>query len=132
LANLRLEVRGLQTKKDKVDKEVVELRKHAKDAKGAEALTVKRALKDDETNEKVHLELDAEKRSNLALQQQVTLLSTRLKAMEELALATAQTYIAELGEFGGSTSALLEEQSTFNLLSWLKTLWLALQTSPRG
>jgi hypothetical protein len=97
-----------------------------------EALTVKRALKDDKTNEKVHLELDAKKRSNLALQQQVTLLSTRLKAMEELALATAQTYIAELGEFGGSTSALLEEQSTFNLLSWLKTLWLALQTSPRG
>jgi predicted transcriptional regulator len=63
LANLRLELGGLQTEKEKVDKEVVELRKQAEDAKGAEALVVEHALK-------------------------VNLLSTRLKAAEELVLTT--------------------------------------------
>jgi hypothetical protein len=48
------------------------------------------------------------------------MLSARLKATEELALATAQAYLAVLWEFGGSTSALPEEPSAFNLLSWLK------------
>jgi hypothetical protein len=69
LANLHLEVGGLWTEKEKVDKEVVELRKQAKDAKGAEALTVERAIKANETFENLRLELDAEKRSSLALWQ---------------------------------------------------------------
>jgi hypothetical protein len=117
LANLRLEVGGLRTEKEKVDKEVVELRKQAEDAKGAEVLMVEHALKANETSENLRLELDAEKRSSLALQQQVNLISTLLKAVVELALTTAQAYVAALGKFGGSTSTLPEEPSAFNLLS---------------
>lgn len=50
------------------------------------------------------------------MQQQVNLLSTRLKAVEELVLATARAYSAALGEFGGSTSAQMEPSAS-NLLS---------------
>jgi hypothetical protein len=81
------------------------------------ALAVEHALKANKTSKNFRLELDAEKQSSLALQQQVNLLSTRLKDTEELALTTAQAYVAALGEFGGSTSSLPEEPSAFNLLS---------------
>lgn len=117
LANIRLEIGSLRTKKQKVGKEVVELRKQVDDAKVAEALAIKRALEGNETSENLFLEIDAEKRSRLALQQQANLLSTRLKALEELALSTAQAYVAALAEFGGSTSTLPKEPSAFNLLS---------------
>jgi hypothetical protein len=66
LANLCLEVGGLRTNREKVDTEVVELRKQAENAKGAEALTVERALKDSETFENLCLELDAERQSSLS------------------------------------------------------------------
>lgn len=117
LANIRLEIGSLRTKKQKVGKEVVELRKQVDDAKVAEALAIKRALEGNETSENLFLEIDAEKRSRLALQQQANLLSTRLKALEELALSTAQAYVAALAEFGSSTSTLPKEPSAFNLLS---------------
>lgn len=117
LANIRLEIGSLRTKKQKVGKEVVELRKQVDDAKVAEALAIKRALEGNETSENLFLEIDAEKWSRLALQHQANLLSTRLKALEELALSTAQAYVAALAEFGSSTSTLPKEPSAFNLLS---------------
>jgi hypothetical protein len=120
LVSLRLEVGGLRTEKEKVALEVVELKKQANSSKGAEALTVEHALKVNKTSKNLRRELDAEKQSSLALQQQVNMLSARLKAAEELALATARAYSAILGEFGDNTYALSEEPSAFNLLSWLK------------
>jgi hypothetical protein len=90
--SLRLEEGGLQTEKEKVALEVAELKKQADSSKGVEALTVERALKVNETSKNLYRELDAEKQSSLALQQQVNMLSARLKATEELALATAHAY----------------------------------------
>lgn len=48
------------------------------------------------------------------------MLSKRHEALEGLALVTAQSYKVAVEKFGGSTSALSKEASTFNLLSWLK------------
>jgi hypothetical protein len=44
-----------------------------------------------------------------------------MEALEGLALITAETYKAAVEKFGGQTSALPEEASTFNLLTWLKS-----------
>jgi hypothetical protein len=43
------------------------------------------------------------------------------KVLEGLALITAETYKAAVEKFGGQTSALPEEASAFNLLTWLKS-----------
>jgi hypothetical protein len=43
-----------------------------------------------------------------------------MDALEGLALITTKTYKAAVEKFGGQTSALPEEASAFNLLTWLK------------
>jgi hypothetical protein len=44
-----------------------------------------------------------------------------MEALEGLALITAETYKAAVEKFGGQISALPEEASAFNLLTWLKS-----------
>jgi hypothetical protein len=88
---------------------------------GSVTLAVERLSKANETANNLCKETDAEKKSSLALQRQVELLTGRLVATKGLALATVKMYMAMLGQFSGSTSGMPEEPTAFNLLSWLKT-----------
>jgi predicted RNase H-like nuclease (RuvC/YqgF family) len=101
-------------------KEADSLQKQVEAAKSAEALAVDHTSKANETASNLHKEIDAEKTSSLALQQQVGLLIERLEATKVLGLSAAKMYVDALGQFGGSTSNLPEEPTTFSLLSWLK------------
>jgi hypothetical protein len=96
------------------------LKKQVEDAKCAKALAIERALKANETADNLRKELNAEKESGLALQQQVALLMGCLEATKGLGLATVKMYVATLGQLGGSTSDMPEEPIAFSLLSWLK------------
>lgn len=78
-------------------------------------------LKANGVADNLRAELGAEKESSAALQQQNVLLTTRLEAAKDLALATAKAYAAALEQFGGSTSGMPEEPSAFKLLTWLKS-----------
>jgi hypothetical protein len=89
-------------------------------AKSAEAVAVEQASKAVKTTKNLHKEIDAEKKSGLALQQQVGLLMTRLEAAKELGQTVVDMYIAALWQFGGSTSNLPEEPFAFSLFAWLK------------
>jgi hypothetical protein len=121
--HLTMEVSGLSSAHVKVEnlwKETDLLNKQVEDAKSAKAIATERALKANETTGNLQKELNAKKESGLALQQQVALLTERLEATKGLGLATVKMYVAALGQFGGSTSDMPKEPTTFNLLSWLK------------
>jgi hypothetical protein len=83
-------------------------------------LPAKRARKANEVSDGLRSALEAEKQASTAFQQQASLLSKRLESLEGLALLTAEGYKAAVEGFGGSTSALPEEASAFNLLTWLR------------
>jgi hypothetical protein len=109
-----------RTEAENIYKEVESLWKQVEVAKTVEALPVERASKANETTDNLRKETDAEKKSSLALQQQVELLTGRLEAAKGLALATMKMYVVMLEQFGGSISDMPEEPTAFNLLSWLK------------
>jgi hypothetical protein len=84
-------------------------------------LAIERASKANEICNNLRSALDAKKQSSTALREHVSLLNTRMEALEGIALVTAETYKAAVDKFGRNTSALLEETSAYNLLSWLKS-----------
>jgi hypothetical protein len=103
---LTVEVGGLSSARAEVEnlrKETDLLKKQVEDAKGAKAIATERALKANETADNLRKELNAEKESGLAPQQQVGLLTERLEAAKGLGLAIVKMYVAALGQFGGST-----------------------------
>jgi hypothetical protein len=79
-----------------------------------EALAAQRASKATETVERLRKEIDAEKKSGLALQQQVGLLTKHLEAAKELGQTVVDMYIVALWPFGSSTSDLPEEPTVFS------------------
>jgi seryl-tRNA synthetase len=106
------EIGGLPTTRADAEnfrKEAEVLRKQMEDAKSAEAVAVERASKAVETTENLHEEIDVEKKSGLAQQQQVGLLMKRLEASKELGQTMVDLYVAALLQFGSSTSDLPEE-----------------------
>jgi hypothetical protein len=128
IETLKTEVEVLGAEKTRLMTEVVglstaraeSLRKQVEAAKTAEALAVERTSKDNETADNLRKEIDAKKKSSLALQQQVELLTGCLEAVKGLALATVKMYVAVLWQFGGSTSDMPKEPISFSLLSWMK------------
>jgi hypothetical protein len=91
------------------------------EAQTSKVLAVERTSKANETCNNLRNALDKEQQSGVALQEQVSLLRKQMEALEGLALITAETYKAAVEKFGGQTSALPEEASAFNLLTWLKS-----------
>jgi hypothetical protein len=100
--------------------EVEVLRKQMDDAKSVKVVAVERASKAVKTTENLHKEIDAEKKSGLALQQQVGLLTKHLEVAKEPGQMVVDLYVAALWQFGGSTSDLPEEPSALSLFAWLK------------
>jgi seryl-tRNA synthetase len=93
------EIGGLPTTRADAEnfrKEAEVLRKQMEDAKSAEAVAVERASKAVETTENLREEIDAEKKSGLAQQQQVGLLTKRLEASKELGQTMVDLYVAAL------------------------------------
>jgi hypothetical protein len=121
LASLRLEVNNLCGDREKAKGELAHLRRQVEDAQTSEMLAVERASKTNETCNNLHIALDAEKQSSTTLREQVSLVNKRMVALEGLALVMAQTYKAVVEKFGGNTSDLPEETSTYNVLAWLKS-----------
>jgi hypothetical protein len=96
---LSVEVVGLSTSRadtENLRKEVEVLRKQMDDAKSAKAVAVERASKAVETAENLRKEIDAEKKSGLALQQQVGLLTKHLEAAKESGQTVVDLYVAAL------------------------------------
>lgn len=99
---------------------VESLTKQLEGSKATEALAAERALKANETAANLRKEVDAERESSTALQEQVNLLTKRLEDAKGIGLAVAKMYADTLEKFGGSTSLLPEEPLAFNLFSWMK------------
>jgi Zn-dependent M32 family carboxypeptidase len=121
VVDLRLKVASFRDDKERAEGEVSRLKRQVEEAQTLEVLVVEHARKANETCDNLRNALDKEKQSSTALQEQVSLLRKRMEALEGLALITAETYKAAVEKFGGQTSALLEEASAFNLLTWLKS-----------
>jgi cell division septum initiation protein DivIVA len=121
VADLRLKVVSFRDNKERAEGEVARLKRQVEEAQMSEILAVERTSKANETCDNLHNALYKEQQSGAALQEQVSLLRKQMEALEGLALITAETYKAAVEKFGGQTSVLPEEASSFNLLTWLKS-----------
>jgi hypothetical protein len=121
VADLRLKLASFRDNKERAEGEVARLKRQVEEAQMSELLAVERASKANETCDNLRNVLDKEKQSSAALQEQVSLLRKQMEELEGLALINAETYKAAVEKFGGQTSALLEEASAFNFLTWLKS-----------
>jgi hypothetical protein len=121
VVDLRLKVASFREDKERAEGEVARLKRQVEEDQTSEVLAVEHASKVNETCDNLWSALDKERQSSAALQEQVSLLRKWMEALEGLALITTKTYKAAVEKFGGQTSALPEEASTFNLLTWLKS-----------
>lgn len=65
--------------------------------------------------------VEAEKSSSNALATQINLMTRRLEEAKATGLATAGMYQVALNGFGGATSPLPADASTFGVFAWMKS-----------
>ena len=94
--------------------------------KAAEKLATDRTLKAIETADNLRKAVDVEREYGVALKAQVDVLTKRLEDAKAIGLAATELYVGALEQFGGSTSSLPSDPSTFNIFSSMKANFLKL------
>ena len=113
LAALRLSLAEKEREKDG-------LRADLAKARDAEVLSAEQARRAIELAEGLRRELASEKESAAAVGEQLSLTTRHLDSVKGVLAATVGHYRAIVAEFGGETSSPPEEDSVYNLASWLK------------
>ena len=93
------------------------LEKDVAGLKAAEGTALARLQKIVHANEGLRKEIDAERSSSQALSTEVELLQSRLEEARAARVAIVELYQAALGGFGGATSPLPSNASTFGIFA---------------
>lgn len=89
-------------------------------SKAAEELLLGRLEKGNDENERLHKQVEAERSASRALSAQIDLLTKRLKEARNVGTSAAKVYQVALAGFGGATSPLLVDASTYGIFAWLR------------
>ena len=71
-------------------------------------------------------EVDAEREFGVAMKAQVDMPTRHLEDAKTVGLVVVELYVGALEQFGGSTSSLPSNPSTFSIFSWMKANFLKL------
>lgn len=102
------------------EKEVEVLKDDLTKARDVEALSTEQARKANELSEGLHRELTAEKESMTMLGQQLSMTTKCLDLVKGVLATIVGQYRVTIAKFEDETSALLEEDSAFTMVTWLK------------